>query len=248
VCHGESVNGVLKNPPLREAVFELFTDPDAVTQWSTDTAARVFARLPEYAHHEEQVHELRLVIGPDGPSKQSAVVQRIRRWDEQKNRAVQFGPNMCAFNILGSGYTRFEDHLATLTDVIRGYFDEMTPPKIAWVGQRYINAVKIADLDVASYFTIYPKLPAALSNHPPFALQVQLSETKNSTVVVNLGLERADGADAIYTLDIYARSAGGPPVDVDDLIRWHITTHDLVRDAFRLTTSERLRQKFDGEP
>jgi uncharacterized protein (TIGR04255 family) len=251
VWQGEDVDRALKNAPLREAVFELFADPEATTTWSAAAPEHVRAQFPEYGYHEEAIQEvgLQFQMGPDGPvTKQYAPRARFRRWDAEKKTAIQFGAYMCAYNILGAGYTQFENHVAMIARVLRCYVDEAQPTKIAWVGQRYINAVKLprADVDVASYFSIYPTLPTS-AGHRPFALQVQMAETKNCTVIVNLALEQADDDEATYTLDIYARSVGEVPIDIDALKTWHVSTHEVVRSVFAHTTTERLRGMPKGE-
>lgn len=250
-CHGEDVQP-LKKAPLREAIFELFVDSNAVTQWSPDSETRVFSQLPDYAYHQEELQDFGLMfeVGPDGPiAKPFGPRGRIRRWDERKQRAVQFGPNMCAYNILGAAYSAFENHIDAVAEVVRCYLDEAKPTKIGWVGQRYVNSVSVPDVEVSEYFSIYPKLPGSLSGHRPFALQVQVAEARNATVVVNLSLEKADGGpDATYMLDIYARSVNEAPNDVDALRAWHVSTHQAVRRTFEITISERLRALFQGEP
>lgn len=241
----------LKNPPLREAIFELFADPDATTQWSS-SPENVLKQLPEYAHHEERMQDfgIQFQVGPDGPVAREYTPQnRIRRWNQAHQTAVQLGSHMCAYNILGGDYRKFEDHVEGFARVLDLYLAEARPLKIGWIGQRYINAVQlpIDDSDVPSYFTLYPTLPAGSSLHRPFALQVQMGETKNSTVVVNLALESVDKTAATYLLDIYARSVGDVPNDVHAIKGWHTATHEIVRAAFKASTTEHLRALFRGE-
>src|SRR4051812_34152007 len=90
--------------PLRESVFELYADDDSATGWMPGLRSRVVERLPEFAHHEEQLLDfgIRFRLGPGSTlPEQSEPKPRFRSWDEAKQRAVQFGPHMCAYNVLG---------------------------------------------------------------------------------------------------------------------------------------------------
>ena len=239
-----------KNKPLVEAIYELFADVDTLTAWNSKSFASVSAKLPEYTSHEEHLKDIgiQLQVGPDGifKPKPYAPRDRIRRWDVERLQAVQFGANMCAYNVMGPAYTHFQNHVTSLRDVIHCYLEEARPERLAWVGQRYINAIRIPidEIDVASYFSIYPKLPPNLVGHRPLAIQVQTATLGASQVIVDLSLQQTDDLVAVYTLDIYARSAGEVPVELNALINWHRETHEAVHDAFELSISERSREEL----
>lgn len=122
-------------------------------------------------------------VGPEGAiAKQHEPRTRIRRWDQAKQKAVQFGSHMCAFNVLGPAYTRFEDQLDTIKRVVQAYLEEARPSKIEWIGQRFINAIElpIEISNISTYFPIYPQLPLSLNVHRPLALQIQTSNTNGN--------------------------------------------------------------------
>lgn len=237
--------------PLREAVFELFADGESAKAWSAQSFVRVFEQLPGYVHHEEQLRDVGIDVqmSADGAvANQRTPQARVRRWDQARQKAVQFGQHMCALNVLGDAYTRFEDQLDTIRLVIHAYLEEARPSKIGWIGQRYINAIKlpISELDVSAYFAIYPHLPSSLNGHRPLAVQIQTAAEKTGNVFVNLSLETTDDIEATYMLDIYARSEFDVPNDVDALTNWHRSIHDRVHEAFQLSVSDRCRDTFKG--
>jgi len=248
--HGELVDGQLKAAPLREAIFELYADPEATTAWGADSKGRTLSRLPSYAFNEEHLFDvgIRIELGSGGTIQRQVPQERSRTWNEQGTKAVQFGSHMVALNILGPAYVQFEDHVDEMATVLRCYLEEARPSKIAWIGQRYINAIKVpvAETDVGSYFAIYPRLPADYVGHRPFALRLQTAATKNGAVMVSLSLEQVDASDATYTLDIYARSTSDVPNDIDAIRAWQVTIHEAVRAAFEHSTSPRLRDHFAG--
>jgi uncharacterized protein (TIGR04255 family) len=237
--------------PLREAVFELYANADAATGSIPVLKSRVMARLPEFTHHEEQLLDFgirfRLGAEPSLLPEQSEPMPRFRLWDEAKKRAVQFGPHMCAYNVLGAAYTQFEDSEQNIRRVVECFLDEARPAKLAWAGQRYINAIEIpvVQTDVHAFFPIYPRLPSELHGHLPLAVQVQTETTKNGQVAVSLSLENVSDSIATYVLDIYARSVGELPTEAQAVTEWHRSIHGAVHRAFHVSLSDACRATFE---
>jgi uncharacterized protein (TIGR04255 family) len=239
--------------PLVEAVFELFTQPEAWTSWGAGSFAHIATALPEYAFHEEHIRDIGIRLQLVESSLQPTAHQpqeRVRRWNATRQKAVQFGSHMCAHNVLSSAYTHFDDHKATIADVMRCFLDEAKPERLGWIGQRYINSINIPadDREVAKYFEIYPQLPASLAGgHRQLAVQIQTVEFKNGVAMVNLSLQKLDDVDATYLLDIYARSSGDVPADVDALLRWQADAHEAVWASFQLSVSEKSKKDLFKE-
>ena len=252
-----------EHQPVIEAVFELFAatsepsdsdDEATVTSWGRDSLERIAPQFPEYMHHEETLTDFRFAIRvADGSLKRSPSEPqtRIRRWNESRDKAVQFGPHMCAYNVLGSAYRHFEDesNRETIRRVIRAYLDEAKPKALGWIGQRYINEINVPidDVDVRSYFQIYPELPNRLDGHRPMALQIQILELRNGQVTVNLKSVGTDDRHAKYILDIYARSSENLPIDADALLNWQVDAHKGVSEAFELSVSQRSKTELFKE-
>lgn len=233
--------------PLVEAIFELFADSEQDATWTHDTLPKLTALFPDFTSHEEQLRDfgIGIEVEPNGSIKRTTHLprERVRRWDASRQQAVQFGPHMCAHNVLGSAYQHCPNHLPVVARTVRAYLDVVKPAKLAWIGQRYINAIEIpiTDDDVASYFEIYPKLPRGLVGHRPIAIQLQTIEVKNGLVLVNLSLQDTDTDHATYVLDVYARSSGAVPLDADGILHWQEEAHKGVSDSFELSISDRSR-------
>lgn len=241
--------------PLVEAVFELFAQPDPSSTWPPSLVANAKASFPDYQFHEERLRDLgvRLQV-TDQVLKQAPLEarDRVRLWDSAHHRAIQFGPHMCAHNVLASAYTHFDDHRRAIGDVFRFYLDHVGPEGIAWIGQRYINVVRtpLNDHDVAQYFEIYPRLPQRLAGgHRPLAVQIETVKLKRGTgtAMVNLSLQSTTQHEAIYVLDIYARSSGEVPRDVDALLSWQTEAHEAVWTSFDLSVSEKCKKELFKE-
>lgn len=243
--------------PLVEAIFELYVSDDQaqVAEVARDDAAleRIAQNFPEYRFNEEHLKDfgIRVEAEPNGSVRRSSREprERVRRWNEERTSAIQVGSHMCAHNILGRAYTGFENHLPTVSLLIESYLREAHPTTLAWIGQRYINSIKlpVEDQQVASYFEIYPKLPAVLAGHRPISVQIQTADIKYGQVFVNLFLQEKDAEFATYVLDIYARSHQNPPSETDVLLQWHKDAHQGVRDAFELSISKRSKTEIFKE-
>jgi uncharacterized protein (TIGR04255 family) len=236
-------------PPLVEAVFELFADPTAVTAWEKVPVERVRSRLEEYAGDEQQLQDvLSFEVGPNGiTSNVNPAAHRVRLWNVAHTKAVQFGTQMCAHNVLAAAYLHFEDHLESIQNVFATFLDEARPQNLYWLGQRYINQITIpvSDLDVASYFQIYPQLPAGLvAGHRPIAVQLETSTWETGTAIVNLSFRSVNNESALYVLDIYARSKDQLPHDAQALINWQMRAHDAISESFELSITDKCRRLF----
>lgn len=234
-------------PPLEEAIFELFVPPSA--PWSPSQAEELAKRLPAYTGKREDLEDFNvfLRLGP-GKSVAQGVnpgARRTRLWNAEQTRAVQFGAEMCTFNARRP-YGHFEDHLDAIRHLFEAYLDVMKPQQLGWVGQRYLNIVKLPPGSSPSeYFEMYPHLPAELPPaHRPFAVQVETTSFEQGNVVVNLGLLEVRPDAAVYTIDVYARSSGDLACSVDDFMAWQKKAHGGIVKSFELTITDKARTLF----
>jgi uncharacterized protein (TIGR04255 family) len=238
-------------PPLEEAIFELFVPPSA--PWSPTQAEELAKRLPTYAGKREDLEDFNvfLRLGPGKAVAQGvdAGARRTRLWNTEQTRAVQFGAEMCTHNVRRP-YGHFEDHLDAIRQLFEAYLDVMKPQQLGWVGQRYLNIVKLPpDSSPSEYFEMYPHLPAELPPaHRPFAVQVETASFEQGNVVVNLGLLEVRPDAAVYTIDVYARSSGDVVCSVDDLMAWQQQAHVGIVKSFELTITGKARTLFKETP
>lgn len=237
-------------PPLVEAIFEFFIEPPAA--WSAESEARLTAayssRFPG-PRDEVASFGVELRLGPEGPSiRQGAPPEprRLRLWTEDKGELVQFGAAMCAYNLL-SHYTRFEDHIDRLEEVVATYLAEVRPTHIEWTGQRYLNRVVVpaSEGGPQRYFEVYPRFPTAV--HGPFALQVVAGAFENGQTVLGLTFQGERDGAAAYTLDLYARSTLPVEPSPSALRQWHEKAHESVRQTFEAVLTPAAKAEFAKE-
>ena len=134
------------NPPLEEAIFELFVPPSAPWSGSPTQAEDLAKRLSSYSGRREDLEDFNVYfqLGPGKSVAQGVnpVARRTRLWNERQTRAVQFGAEMCTHNVRRP-YGHFEDHVDAIRDLFEAYLAVMKPPQLGWVGQRYLNIVRL---------------------------------------------------------------------------------------------------------
>lgn len=240
-----------EEPPLEEAIFELFVPPAA--DWSTPQIEQMGKLLPRYGGKREDLEDLNVFfrLGP-GRSVAQGVnpgIRRTRLWNNEQTRAVQFGPEMCTLNVR-KPYGHFEDHVGDIRALFAAYLTVATPKQLAWVGQRYLNIVRLPpNSSPSDFFQMYPHLPPELPPaHRPFALQVETASFEQGSTIVNLALLEFGADAAVYTIDIYARSDASVLLDVEQLVGWQTRAHASIGKSFELTITNAARSLFKETP
>lgn len=245
-----------ENPPLVEAIYEFFADVSVPTSWSDTSLENLATEFSDFGSREEKLADQDLILGVNGSNTGSLAPQvspprfRVRRWNHDGTRAVQYGKYMCAYNVLPP-YGHFKDHVPTIERILKAYLLQACPERMAWAGQRAINIIRlpVENARADEYFEIYPRLPETLArSHAPLAVQVQTEEFSDGTAVVNLGLQAIENGHATYVLDVYARSKGAIPVDLNGLLLWQRNAHEALSNSFELSITDLSRKLFKVEP
>ena len=235
------------NPPLLEAVFELFVAGDGL-DWSTETTGQIEGLLAEqFDGPRETIRPtgLQIQLSPEGVGAQSLQPEPDRRrlWTSDRGEMFQFSPAMCAYNLLGH-YRTFEQHARTLESLVRLFLEHRQPKEIAWAGQRYVNRIVVpaGAGDPATFFEIYPKVPAG--QHRQFAMQILSGEFEGGQVMLNLVFQGEQEGMASYVLDIYARSSVVLKPEPAGILRWHEAAHVMVRRSFENALTAKTKALF----
>ena len=237
-------------PPVTEAVFDLFVAGSPCTIEQVEKA--FFQGLPEFESVPDpwQSWVAQVNVVPGGMQTTTAVERRgVRRWNKDHTRGVLVGPDVFAFNVLPP-YGHFDDLLPQISDLHHRFVETAKPQRVLWLGHRYINQVtlRVEDDDLpGALFTLYPKLPRAAehSTHPQVSVVAEAARFRDGIVVVNLMLSALDAQNAVYTLDLYAKTpAGAPPITPHAMVEWHQRAHEEVRTVFLWCLTDKARSRF----
>lgn len=209
--------------------------------------------MSRYSGAKEELEDLNVYfkLGPGKAVAQGVNpgARRLRLWNADQTRAVQLGAEMCTLNVRRP-YGHFEDHVAAITKLFDAYLAVTKPERLGWIGQRYLNIVRLPlQSSPSDYFEMYPHLPAVLpQTHRPFAVQVETVRFGGGSTVVNLALLELTHDAAVYTIDIYARSDETVPLRSDALIAWQTRAHASIGKSFELTITDKARTLFKETP
>ena len=234
--------------PLVEAVYDCFAEPSAV---ELDALAKnFFEKFPEYSGTSEAWQSVGASIAFRGGEVSAAPAPTqfgVRRWNSNRSRAVLLAPGVLAMNVVPP-YGHLEDHLPHLRDLLAAYIELARPRRIAWLGQRYINHVTIEfaeRLAPGRLFTLAPALPEPRAlMHPGMTVQIEAARTDATSALTTLALSAKTTSAAIYTLDIYGRTSGQVPSSAQDIVDWHLATHEIIIDAFLSSITDEARKRF----
>lgn len=238
-----------QSPPLVEAIFEAyFRDAPGWSELSWERLDKSLRPRFDGKRDVVQTMGLELQFGPQGQvikhGRAPEVPRQQRVWAKDDGELFQFSPAMCAYNLLAK-YTHFEHHTRDIEALVGQYLEEARPRGVAFLGQRYINRVVLPEgtPDPAAYFEVYPKLPTA-AGHRPFALQLLAERFSDGEVVLNLAYQGNEAGNALYFLDVYARSTGAIPPVAAEIRMWHERAHPVVHRTFEAALTAKSRGLF----
>jgi len=240
------------DPPLIEAVFDLFVEPSH--ELDRAVVDKFFDGFPDLDSEREDLRHFGMMMQlKDGRPASSAMSSHdtgTRRWNAGRSLGVLFGPSVVAMNIVpkpGAPYGHFDDHAERLRDVIERFYELAKPKRILFAGHRYINQVRVSlDENVTGkdLFMLYPALPSAQAKvHPTIAVQVEAIRFSGGVVVANLAVAMRTLQQVVYSLDIYARTEG-LALDVGSVMAWHDDAHRHVVETFLSSITETARRRF----
>lgn len=153
----------LSNAPIVEAVIHWRAHPQVKLE-PEELLPRLKERLPDYPDPQQQ-QEVHMggEIGPDGASvQQKQIWHGFRLQSEDKKCVAQFTRNGLVFSRLKpyESWPKFEEESLRLWEIYR---DIAQPPEIQRLGVRYINILRLTQLDELGKILVSPPaLPNAM--------------------------------------------------------------------------------------
>jgi uncharacterized protein (TIGR04255 family) len=239
-----SVRRWYADPKIAEAVFAVKSDGSPTAPWGDDAFARLAARFVGFVSGEEALPiDAPLARHRAAPGQLGRGPRRIVRRSHDGQRAVQWGPGVCAYNVYPP-YGHYEDHLPALERLVEAFLAEEQPYTISGAEQRFVNELWLARSDRPSdLFSFYPPLGAEFERrHVPVRVEVEVQNSDGIAVVATLA-RGGEGDGVLYTLEIAARATRGIAPEVTAIIEWHNRAHQAINAAFeRAITSETRRR------
>ncbi len=240
-------------PVIAEVVFELWATPDDSCGWHDTSHANMVDRLPGFSGRLEWLAEdaaasryrARAGSASDGLLEATGDgTDRLCRWNDDGNRAIQLAENMCSYNVFPP-YGHFEDHLPSLDKVITAYLNEAEHAAVDVLGQHYLNVFRLGPEESArELFTFFPPMPKPIVGHVPIRLELEMEHFHNGVTLVRLSLDARDDDVASYILEVEARSRRPMPPDPEAILQWHHIAHESVNRVFELSITPKARERM----
>jgi uncharacterized protein (TIGR04255 family) len=235
-------------PPVIEAIYEAhFADAPGWSDLSYKKIEDLFRSRFGGQREEQRPVQFEISFGP-GPTPQPTVVNeahRVRLWTRDRGELIQFSRSMCAFNVLGN-YSSFDAHVRKVDEFYRAFLGEAQPTALSWASQHYINKIQIPESEQpGTFFSYYPNMPLAAGRQ--FSLQAATEMFDKGEVVLNLSYRGTEGGQAIFFLEILARSQPDVAPTAEALIEWQSKAHAAVSRSFEAALTEKCRQRFQRQ-
>jgi len=238
-----------KNPPVVEALCELFFEP---RDWDDTVPGTFYALIQDQFTIKEQVNESETEINV-GPGQAAtvgvrALPPRMRFFTPTRDRLIQLAPNLMVFNKL-LPYTNFEDWVTTLEGALGHYRDVVPGAAIARVGVRYLNKITVPGTRVRleDFFRVIPTIPTSLGeDHGSFLLRLELlvPETDHGLLLTFASAPPERPKSMTFLLDLYETWKPSAPQAVDQVIAHVRLAHEHIQTAFEQNITDNLRQLF----
>lgn len=236
-----------RNAPLVEAIFEF--GPEGATL-SGDGTQRVLDTFADYTGRKEDLRpmgaQFDMATGQVTPMESPL---RVRKWNHNSSRMIQFDGNLCAFNALAP-YTAFEDYISDMERLVTAYRAEIGTDRTSFLGQRYLNRITIPDGDPARYFDLFPHGEQQDRRPKPFSIQTEVATLPvGGNLMITLAYQGPVGGSHQYLLDLYARVGENPPIEFrwTELSAWQQAAHEAIEKAFEEPLTARCREMLGRE-
>jgi uncharacterized protein (TIGR04255 family) len=237
-----------RQPPVIEAIYEAhFTDAPGWSDLSYKQIEDSFRSRFGGQREEQRPVQLQIALSP-GPAPLPTIVSeppRIRLWTPDRGELVQFSRSMCAYNVLGN-YSSFDTHVTRVGDFYRAFLALAQPSALDWASQHYINKIQIPENEEpGTFFAYYPNMPLAARRQ--FSLQAATEVFDKGEVVLNLSYRGTEAGQAVFFLEILARSQPGVAPAAEALVEWQTKAHAAVSRSFEAALTDKCRQMFERQ-
>lgn len=234
-------------PALVEAAFDLRCEAALDQPWNEAGLRDLANRFPGFAtgleHLDPRAAIARWGAEPDVPAPRAGGPHRVCAFSEDRTRAVQYGPGICALNVF-QPYGHFEDHVPTWRRLVEAYLRVADVPCVDRAEQRYVNAFVLGRRERPSaLFRTYPPLAEDL-DHPPLRVELETHTFDGGATTVTLQRTGADDDRVGYRLEVVSQADAPLEPEVEAVLQWHHLAHMAVNEAFETSVTDACRTRM----
>ena len=239
-----------KNPPLTEAVFEVFYES---SNWSPATPGDFFSQV------KDKYPIISQAAGGFGVRFDAKGIQLgqgnndLTQYKSKDNQSIiQLSPNLFTVNKLPQ-YSGWEFYKEMIQEGINSLTRTLEITKISRVGLRIINKLDIGEHTYENFqkvFKVYPVIPGegvnGITNSIQLNYETQVSDDPREVLAINLAtLRKEKGYQAPAQFQLYFTRL--MEIEVNEIENWLELAHANLHQTFETTLTEETKNNFDND-
>lgn len=236
---------IYKNPPLVEAVFELFYTSSS---WSSITPGMFYNEIKnKFPNITQNQGGFGIAFDGKGLKIGSGNSDLTQYKNSNNDTIIQLSSNLLTVNKLPE-YKGWESFLEVITYAIDILKHIVNIEKINRIGLKTLNKIDIESHSIdqlKKYFYVYPNLPSNINNNLN-SIQINLEspiiENQEILAILLATLKKEPNYEAPVMFQIYMTRINNIP---ENYIEWLQDAHDKLSKTFESSLTEFCKKQFD---
>ncbi len=236
-----------KNPPLTEAVFELFFQS---SNWTPAIPGMFYSRVNKnYPIISQTSGGFGISLGSQGVQIGSGNNNLTQFKSSDNASIIQLSNNLLTVNKLPK-YDGWDSYNKMINDAINNLYKVLEISTINRIGLRTINKIDIQSHNYENfkkYFNVYPSMPEGLDNNfNSIQLNYETPTTNNEVLAINLNtLRKEPNYEAPVLFQLYYTKLNG--IEKNSIDDWLVEAHSKLHNTFENIISSECKTNFDND-
>lgn len=236
-----------KNPPLTEAVFELFYQS---SDWNPAIPGTYYSKVSkDYPVITQSGGSFGIALGAQGVQIGSGNNNLTQFKSLDNSSIIQLSNNLLTVNKLPryDGWESYKKMIMEAVEVLNSVIDIQ---KINRIGLRVINKVDVKSHSLENFkgsFNVYPNIPDGIvNNFNSLQLNYETPFAENEVLAVNLAtLRKEAGYQAPVSFQLYYTKVAY--LDKNLIEKWLDNAHVQLHSAFDHIVTTQQKEEFDND-
>lgn len=235
-----------KNPPLVEAVFEMFFTS---TEWSSIIPGLFYTEIKSQFPKIKQSNIGFGISFDNGGIKIGSGNNEITQYlNNEEDTIIQLSNNMLTVNKLPK-YNGWENYRILISFAVDTLKRVLNITSVQRIGLKTLNKIDIGSHSLANlkkHFTIYPSLPSFLEtdiNSLQLNIESPIVVNEEIMAILLVTLKREPNYEAPVMFQLYTTKIANVPSNYQD---WLETAHNRIYEIFNQSLTEFSKTEFDN--
>lgn len=236
-----------KNPPLIEAVFELFYQAN---DWNPATPGTYYSKVnKDFPIITQSGGGFGFTLGPQGVQIGSGNNNLTQFKSQDNSSIIQLSNNLFTVNKLPKyqGWESYKDMIMKAVGLLTSTVDIH---QIDRIGLRALNKLDVKSHSLENFrksFNVYPNMPEGIVNDfNSLQLNYEIPFPDNEVLAVNFAtLRKESGYQAPVQFQLYYTKL--TPIDKSSIEKWIDNAHMQLHSAFDHIVTKEQKREFDND-